>query len=898
MQDASGEPAHVADNSPAPRTAWHSRPVRLIVICGILLIGAVIAATAGLLLNLRDRELAASERTLERLALVLAEQIDRSFQSIELIQTAVVERIQSLGIASAEEYERQMSGYDTHQHLKDRISALPHINAVVLTDTQGKLINFSRSWPVPSLNVPDQDPSEAFKSDPHLTSFVGKPLRSPATGNWLVPIARKLTGPNGEFLGVVTGVMELQYFEQIFEAVAITPNDSIALFRRDGTLLARYPRPETAIGQSISQSRVFAHVLSQSDHGTIRQIGSIDGKERLISARSLGHYPIVVVATTTVAAALANWERGAIYMTGAALMIGFLIGGVVVFSVWLVGKKLREQKFRLDTALSNMSQGLVMFDSAARVVICNGRYRQIYKFPSKLVKPGCTVLDLLKYRVANKTFSGNPEQYVSDLLATIAHGKTTSQEVETGDGRTIAVVNHPIAGGGWVATHEDVTEEKRAEEKIKHLAHYDALTNLPNRVTFYERLGTVLSRLRRSESIAVLSLDLDHFKAVNDTLGHPVGDRLLQAAAERMRGCVRGEDIVARLGGDEFAIVQVPSEQSPDITALAARLIEVVGAPYEIDGHQVVVGASVGIAIAPSDSDKPDVLMKNADLALYRAKADGGGVYHFFEVEMDARMQARRALELDLRKAIVNGEFELYYQPIVDVKTGQITSCEALIRWHHPERGMIAPLDFIPVAEATGLIVPLGEWILRQACAEAARWPKQVTIAVNLSPAQFKSRNLVPMVINALATSGLAAGRLELEITELVLLQETDGAFAILHQLRDLGIRIAMDDFGTGYSSLGYLRSFPFDKIKIDESFIRDLPTKGDSVAIVRAVVGLSSSLGITTTAEGVETKEQLASLTSEGCNEFQGFLYSPPRPAADVQRMLGEMSPRVEAVA
>ena len=365
-----------------------------------------------------------------------------------------------------------------------------------------------------------------------------------------------------------------------------------------------------------------------------------------------------------------------------------------------------------------------------------------------------------------------------------------------------------------------------------------------------------------------------------------------------MRNCVRGEDLVARLGGDEFAIVQVASPKTSDVSALAARLIEVIGSPFYIDGHQVIIGASIGIAIAPNDGDKPDPLMKKADLALYRAKADGGGAFRFFEVEMDARMQTRHALELDLRKAIVNGEFELYYQPIVAVKTGRITSCEALLRWHHPERGMISPVEFIPIAENTGLIVQLGEWVLRQACAQAARWPKQVTVAVNMSPAQFKSRNLVSTVIGAVAASGLPANRLELEITELVLLQDNEGALSILHQFRDLGIRIAMDDFGTGYSSLGYLRSFPFDKIKIDQSFIRDLSTKEDSVAIIRAVVGLSSSLGITTTAEGVETKEQLARLTSEGCNEVQGFLFSPPRPAAELQRLFKELAPRVEAVA
>ena len=311
----------------------------------------------------------------------------------------------------------------------------------------------------------------------------------------------------------------------------------------------------------------------------------------------------------------------------------------------------------------------------------------------------------------------------------------------------------------------------------------------------------------------------------------------------------------------------------------------------------MVVGASVGIAIAPADGDKPDLLMKNADLALDRAKADGGGVYRFFETEMDARMQKRRLLELDLRKAIPNDEFELFYQPIVNVKSGQITSCEALIRWHHPERGLVPPLEFIPIAEETGLIVPLGEWVLRQACMEAARWPEQVGVAVNLSPAQFKSRNLVQAVTGALADSGLPAVRLELEITELVLLEESEGAFAILHQLRDLGIRIAMDDFGTGYSSLGYLCSFPFDKIKIDQSFIRNLATKEDSIAIVRAVVGLGSSLGITTTAEGVETKQQLEQITAEGCDEVQGFLFSPPRPAAEIERLLAQSHPQPVAV-
>ncbi len=467
------------------------------------------------------------------------------------------------------------------------------------------------------------------------------------------------------------------------------------------------------------------------------------------------------------------------------------------------------------------------------------------------------------------------------------------------DGRSIAASFQPMPDGGIVVTFEDITEKLLAEEKIRHLAHYDALTNLPNRVAFYDQMDTITKHLRRAESIGVLSLDLDHFKAVNDTLGHPIGDRLLREAAQRMQNCLRDEDIVARLGGDEFAILQVAVERPADVTALATRLIEAVGAPYDFDDRKVVVGVSVGIALAPSDGDEPDALIKNADLALYRAKADGGGVYRFFEAEMDARMQARRVIELDLRRAISNGgEFELLYQPIVDVKTGKIASCEALVRWHHPERGLVMPEEFIPVAEATGLIVQLGEWVLQQACAEAARWPDDIAVAVNLSPAQFKSKSLVPAIMSMLAASGLPANRLELEITELVLLEESDGAFAILHQLHDLGIRIAMDDFGTGYSSLGYLRRFPFSTIKIDQSFVRDLPGKEDSLAIVRAVVGLSSSLGIKTIAEGVETEEQLASITSEGCTQSQGFLFSKPRPDTEVRRMLGKQAAAASAAA
>ena len=540
-----------------------------------------------------------------------------------------------------------------------------------------------------------------------------------------------------------------------------------------------------------------------------------------------------------------------------------------------------------------------MFDAAERIVVCNDLYIEMYGLSREIVKPGCSFSELLRYRAeAGNFLHHDPEQYRAELAAAMALGKVTTSIFETAEGREVLVTNSPMTAGGWVATHKDITERRRAEAKIEYMAHHDALTDLPNRLQLYEQLRQTLARPKRGEHVAVFCLDLDRFKDVNDAHGHPVGDLLLKAVADRLRQCIRDTDMVARLGGDEFAIMQAGASQPTDATSLASRLIEVIGAPYELGGHQVTVELSIGIALAPGDGLDPDQLLKNADMALYRAKSDGHGLYRFFEPEMDARMQARRRLEIDLRKAIANGEFELFYQPLVDMQTEYVTGFEALIRWHHPERGMIPPLDFISVAEETGLIVPIGDWVLRQACAEAATWPSDVKIAVNLSPIQFKSKGLLLSVVSALAASGLSPNRLELEITESVLLQDGDATLAILHELRGLGVRISMDDFGTGYSSLSYLRKFPFDKIKIDQSFIFDMSDHNDSLAIVRAVIAMGSGLGIATTAEGVETAEQFKQLKLEGCTEVQGYLFSPPRPAAEVKGLLASINPALKAIA
>jgi diguanylate cyclase (GGDEF)-like protein len=551
----------------------------------------------------------------------------------------------------------------------------------------------------------------------------------------------------------------------------------------------------------------------------------------------------------------------------------------------------RDQMF--ETALHNMSQGLCMFDAHADLVVCNDRYIEMYDLSREVVAPGASLVGILLHRKECGNFTGDPELYVKQLLDALATGDLFTQLVQSGDGRTISIVNRTMANGGWVATHEDITERTQAEEKIRHMARHDSLTGLPNRAAFRDEMEQALKRVRRGQMVAVMCLDLDHFKNVNDTLGHVIGDKLLCAAAVRLKDLIRETDMIARLGGDEFAILQTGVEKPEAAGSFAQRVITAINQPYDLDGHQVVVSTSVGLALAPNDGASTELLLRNADMALYRAKSDGRATFRYFEPEMDAQLQTRRLLEIDLRNAVAQDEFELYYQPQVDALTEEITGCEALLRWHSPTRGMVPPADFIPLAEEIGLIVPIGEWVLKQACCEAASWPRAIRVAVNLSPAQFKSRSVVQSVINALAVSGLEASRLELEITESVLLHDNETTLATLHQLRSFGIKISMDDFGTGYSSLSYLRSFPFDKIKIDRSFIKDISDKGDCAAIVKAVAGLGKGLGIATTAEGVETQEQLRHVRADGCTEVQGYFFSAPQPVAALREYFAKTQTR-----
>ncbi len=559
--------------------------------------------------------------------------------------------------------------------------------------------------------------------------------------------------------------------------------------------------------------------------------------------------------------------------------------------------EVEQDRQRFFSAIENMPVGLVMFDAEQKLIVANGRYAEIYRMPPDLAKPGTPLKTILESRLREGRYpGGDADHYLAYLDDIVAGGKPFKDVIQFHDGRIISLVYQPLSDGGWVSTHEDVTDRRKAEAKIAHMTYHDALTDLPNRFLLTERVEDALARAGRNGQVAVLSLDLDHFKSTNDTLGHPIGDALLQAVAKRLEGCVRDGDSVARLGGDEFAIVQVGAEQPQGARTLAQRVIDAIGESYQLQGHEVIAGVSIGIALAPGDGTDAAGLAKAADMALHRAKADGRGIYRFFESGMDAEMQTRRALELDLRRAIETEQFELFYQPQFNLETNAISGFEALIRWFHPERGIVQPNEFIALAEEGGLIVPIGEWVLRRACLDAVRWPAPVKVAVNLSPAQFRNSHLMQSVIGALAGSELAANRLELEITESTLLADSEATLTTLHQLRAMGVHISMDDFGTGYSSLSYLQSFPFDKIKIDRRFITDVNTDGSSLAIIRAVTGLCDSLGIVTTAEGVETREQFDRVKAEGCTEVQGFLTGRPMPLKDALALMQRPGTKLSA--
>jgi diguanylate cyclase (GGDEF)-like protein len=543
---------------------------------------------------------------------------------------------------------------------------------------------------------------------------------------------------------------------------------------------------------------------------------------------------------------------------------------------------------RLDTALENMGRGLSMWDGDNRLLLCNSAFATAFNLPADRLRPGLHFRDCLAMSMESGSLVGSTlDKRYRRLQRFYARRKSATYTIRLAGQKLLTVTHRPMPDGGWLATYEDITQRRDAEARMQFMARYDALTRLANREAFQERLRAHISD---GQVFAVLCIDLDHFKLANDTVGHVTGDALLRVVAARLLHCVRAADTVARLSGDEFAVILAPVADVETAGGLAARIMEALGEPYDVDGTRVALTASVGVALALQGDETAELLLKYADLALQTAKAEGRARWRFFTPGMNERLQERWALEAALRHAVEGEEFVLFYQPLLDMRSLSVCGFEALLRWRHPGRGMVQPGDFVPLLEESGLIVPVGTWVLQEACRAAARWPSPVRVAVNLSPLQFDSLDLVETVSRAISDAGLDPARLELEITEGVLLKDTEATVSTLQALKALGVRIAMDDFGTGYSSLAYIRRFPFDKIKIDKSFVQEMGEHKETHAIVRAVRSLAGNLGIATLAEGVETEAQLAMLRAEGCDEVQGYLFSRPRPEAEVPRMMAEI--------
>jgi diguanylate cyclase (GGDEF)-like protein len=713
--------------------------------------------------------------------------------------------------------------------------------------------------------------------------FIGTPIIQRTTGQPAIQVSRRLHAADGSFAGILSGQLDPGFVEQFSRTLKLSSGSNLSLRGFDGVLRASYGFMEPP-----EQMRpVMARALAEAPEGYFWGDSQIDGVKRLVSYRTVSGYPLVVTVAETEANIFHNANRQALIYFGIAMALtavtAFFLAAVIQRQSTLEGlnTRLSTVNKHFDAALGHMSQGISMYDSDHRLVVWNSRFVQLYGFPPGLVTLEKPFKELFDYLVTTGTIKEQPDRYMAMRDERLASEKIFSAQFVLADGRTIAVINHAIANGGWVSTHEDITDRKNSEIRIEQLAHFDGLTGLANRNLFKERLDAALARYRRlGTEFAVFLLDLDKFKTVNDTLGHQAGDKLLKAVAERIKATCGGVDIPARLGGDEFAVIAMAGEGNlPDrADSLAARLIKAISAPDEVDGRPVAVGCSIGVALVPAHGERIDEILRNADLALYKSKGEGRNCFQIYSEQMKAEADRRSALEIDLREAIWGDQLEVHYQPVVDIVSRRVVSVEALARWNHPTRGPISPSEFIPVAEQTGLIVELGNWVMLQACRDATQMPSSIKVAINLSPVQFAKSNIVEWASYALADSGLPAERIEFEITEGVLLEETERNLSSLRQLKEIGISIALDDFGVGYSSLAYLTKFPFDKVKIDKSFI-DALDRTETSAVISSIVELANSLNLAILAEGIETEDQRRRVRSLGIRFGQGFLFAEPVP-------------------
>ncbi|HTC98878.1 MAG TPA: EAL domain-containing protein, partial [Bradyrhizobium sp.] len=828
--------------------------IQWLIFSGVGIVLAITVATVCLVLQFRDRTMEAAEHELANTAQVLSRHFDQQLTVLQRIHDEVQNYARDEGIDTPEAFEQGMSTRGVHDMLRAKLQAFPHVGALNLFNTKGRLINSTQDGPLPSINISSRHYFKEFTSGRPVPETILEARKSNVTGNWTVVFGRRIVGRNGEIIGFASRGVEPIHFEEFCASLALDDETSILMILRDGTIIARYPHDDALVGRNIADTALFQKVLASNGSASGRFASLGQGEERLGSVRPLANFPILVVATTPTAHALADWWA----QTKLQFVAALLAVMVVIITIFLIVRQLKRQhraaqrllvvkSQHLDTAINNMTQGLLLFSATGHLVICNQSYLDMFGLSSDVVKPGCHLRDLILHRKQLGSFSGDVDEYCAKFLDPY-HKEIQDTLVDVPDGRKIRLIYKRSPDGGWATTLEDVTERSRFEARIEHLAHYDALTDLPNRTLFQLHAEEMVAQLPRAP-FAILYIDIDEFKGINDSLGHLIGDEFLRTVSSRLKTCVGVNDFVARLGGDEFAVVQHGAVNEADVDALLDRIYVALRMPFDCHGHRLSADASIGVALAPRDGSDLMGLLKSADLAMYAAKAAGRRVHRFFEPGMKTEANARRELERDMRAAMAEGGFEVHYQPLADLDSEKIVGCEALLRWRHPLRGMISPAEFIPLAEETGLIQEIGQWVLDTACREAEKWPSHVRIAVNVSPVQFKSQTLALNVASSLAKSGLDPRRLELEITEAVLIGDDEAALTTFAQLRELGVHIALDDFGTGYSSLRYLHRFPFDKIKIDRAFVKEVTDDTGSSSIIKAVVGIATERNMITTA-------------------------------------------------
>jgi diguanylate cyclase (GGDEF)-like protein/PAS domain S-box-containing protein len=1124
--------ANLAGDAPAGRARTPStladarrRVQRALAVGGVLTLVLVLVVATAVISDLRRDVTDESRAQMRALSLVLADRVAFNFHAVELIEKALIEDIREQEPASAQAMREKLSSEALHRDLAARISGLSYISALSLWDPDEEMLNSSLVWPAPKGRL-EGNPAQRFRDDPTLQTIISEPARTMLSGSWAIRVIRKLTGADGAFVGMVVGTIRLSEFENYFKRVKPPGDGTIVMFSTSGALMARFPAHPESIGNRFTAEQLGAGVLTEP-FVAMRQPSPMDEHDRFIVSRRLDNYPVILVLTASVDEVLAGWRGTAVWLVMASLALM----GVISVVVWATRRRitatLQTQNLHLSSAMENMGEGLALFDADGRLIICNARYSAMYNLPDALRQQGTPLRRILEYRRDTGMLRGDPEVYEAELRAQLMDSGRAAFVRQTEDGRLVAMSNHPIKGGGWIATHrditeasareksfqllfdnnpvpmcvidsatlaflavneaalalygysrdeflgmtladirpgqsvenlkrrirqrptteggdlwqhrtasgalidvtiyarnlhyagvearlvavhdvtasrkleeesrrsrtflnaiietipfpiivkrvppeasdardwrvelvnraaaemfslpqerwtgqtlnelfppdnnagaiardnealksglpvvlsdhtmrlptqqtrnitsrrvvirndagaaehmiallEDVTDRREAEARISRMAHFDPLTNLANRASFDACFAaTIAEAAELDRQVAVICMDLDGFKEVNDTFGHSAGDEVLRQVAARLSAVADGA-FLARFGGDEFTLLVGEQGDFASSRAMAAKLLAAMRDELVVDGHNVTVRLTLGIAVYPLHGDDGETVIANADRALYRAKAARPGTALFFDSDMDAQIRERRAMQDDLRLAVAQGALTLHYQPQVDMD-GRPIGFEALVRWNCPQRGMVPPATFVPLAEESLLILELGAFVLRAACREAAKWTEPLTVAVNISPRQFRQTDLPELIHGILLDTGLAPHRLELEITEGVLIEDTSRALSILRRVKALGVAIALDDFGTGYSSLSYLHAFPFDRIKIDRGFVCDLGINRHSMAIVKAVISLARSIGVPVLAEGVETVEQRDILAAQGCDAMQGHLFGRP---------------------